>query len=186
MSSELIFSPTYMFDLYKKVFLEYYGAGKLEASLTFKNEGKMNPAGLMCDIWGRMTGRGSWFGDGFRYKLPVTDAMTFVTINMPKVIVDDFLNPNKTNCPVANFLTKGTLSNPKAVADFLLTVQDNDINSGPLFRYKVSYTREFSGVTIGGNVKVIDAPCIVDARTFLLSLFPDAEINSVIFEQRLK
>lgn len=187
MSSETIISPTYWFDLYKKVFFDYYGQGKLEASLSFKNsQNRFNPAGLMCEMWGKLTGRGSWCGDNFRYDLPVTGSMVFASIKVPKVVIDDFLNLNKTNCPVANFLNHQSLNDPKRVADFLLTVQDNDINTGPLFRYKITYTRDYNGINIGGNTKIIDAPCIVDARSLLIALVPDAQINSVVFEQRLK
>jgi hypothetical protein len=81
-----------------------------------------SPFGFVCDVWGKITGRGNWNATSFKYQTS-HKSWVFCANYIPENIINEYCPNRESDCPFRLLLSYG-VNNVSVFSDNLKKMED--------------------------------------------------------------
>ena len=127
--------------------------------LTLKHGNDFSPHGVMCDVWGKVTGRGRWKDDVFEFELPHNKSWTFCHHATPLDVCKAFCHPTERLCKISQFLINDQKNSPDEYLEYFNRQIDpvELVDLGEPIRVGTSKVWSVSGFKTGEDGMLIDS-----------------------------
>lgn len=179
--TRVVLCPNIMAQLLKSALLARKANGTLAQMLELKAGDKFSPNGVICDVWGKVTGKGRWVHDAFNYETFVTGSWAWANTSAPLNAVQSFYNSKNITCPIFQFLANERLNN---VDKFLEVFEE--MKDFPAFVAVTVNEWQITGKVMHGGIITETVTKTIAAQTSIeaAQLFNKKHPNHVITDQK--